>query len=461
MYSSAPSYPYINYPYFYVTEVHRDEVTNVLSITAYDRLYWGSSHTTSEINKEDATIGELALECCRVLDLNEVSLIQRDVLTDAPFMRKYALNGQAQNQNITNYANIDGTETIRELLDDIAEATQTIYFIEKEKLVFSRISENITPVYEINKDRYFELDINTNRRISAVTKTNELGDAVTASTGVSGTTVYIKNNVLWDNQNDIAELVDDAIGRVGGFTMCQFECKWRGNPLLTIGDNVSLTKKDGSSISAFYINSTVNYDGALEEKTEWNYSESDEETANNPTNLGEVLHQTSAKVDKVNKNIEMVVKETSSNSSTISSINSNLNGIATSVSKITEQLDGENGINSQLTSIQKSVEQIVTEEKIDYKIVEAITNGVTKVETETGFVFDATGLTIAKSGTPVTTTITEDGMIVKRDNKEMLVANEKGVEAVNLNASTYLIIGKNSRFEDYGSKRTGCFWIGG
>ena len=28
------------------------------------------------------------------------------------------------------------------------------------------------------------------------------------------------------------------------------------------------------------------------------------------------------------------------------------------------------------------------------------------------------------------------------------------------NNGRYLIIGTNSRFEDYGSDRTGCFWIG-
>lgn len=44
----------------------------------------------------------------------------------------------------------------------------------------------------------------------------------------------------------------------------------------------------------------------------------------------------------------------------------------------------------------------------------------------------------------------------------MLKASKDGVDAKNLHAKTYLIIGKNSRFEDYnGGTRTGCFWIGG
>ena len=56
------------------------------------------------------------------------------------------------------------------------------------------------------------------------------------------------------------------------------------------------------------------------------------------------------------------------------------------------------------------------------------------------------------------------GMYVKRNGQEILTANNEGVDATNLHAKTYLIIGKGdgrSRFEDYLVNRTGCFWIGG
>ena len=64
------------------------------------------------------------------------------------------------------------------------------------------------------------------------------------------------------------------------------------------------------------------------------------------------------------------------------------------------------------------------------------------------------------------TNIDEDGMSIYRtnDNEEVLTADSDGVNAFNLHARTYLIIGETSRFEDYvkdSKKRTGCFWIGG
>ena len=68
---------------------------------------------------------------------------------------------------------------------------------------------------------------------------------------------------------------------------------------------------------------------------------------------------------------------------------------------------------------------------------------------------------VNKDDKEMSTLISEDGMTIYKDDDEMLVANNSGVYAANLRATTYLIIGVNSRFEDYDDNtRTGCFWIG-
>lgn len=93
-------------------------------------------------------------------------------------------------------------------------------------------------------------------------------------------------------------------------------------------------------------------------------------------------------------------------------------------------------------------------------------NGATKVTTETGFTFDKEGMTVDSSDSATKTQVTPDGMTVyKKDangtQEEVLEATSYGVDATNLHAKTYLIIGGRSRFENYGTDRTGCFWIGG
>lgn len=52
-------------------------------------------------------------------------------------------------------------------------------------------------------------------------------------------------------------------------------------------------------------------------------------------------------------------------------------------------------------------------------------------------------------------------MKIVKNTDTVLTANNTGVDAKNLHATTYLIVGVNSRFEDYDdNSRTGCFWIG-
>ena len=98
------------------------------------------------------------------------------------------------------------------------------------------------------------------------------------------------------------------------------------------------------------------------------------------------------------------------------------------------------------------------------KIREEMADGISL---EVGYTFDANGLNIHKTNDAISTKIDNTGLYVSAPNftdRHALSANNEGVEAVNLHASTYLTIGDTSRFEDYvynGTMRTACFWVGG
>ena len=96
-------------------------------------------------------------------------------------------------------------------------------------------------------------------------------------------------------------------------------------------------------------------------------------------------------------------------------------------------------------------------------------NGVDSVTTSKSYTFNADGLTIGGSQNKITNQLTEEGMYVRRkegvSSVDVLTADVNGVEAINLSSKQYLIVGENSRFEDYydgnGVKnRTACFYIG-
>ena len=434
-------------PIFYVTEVHRDENTNELSITAYDALYGASKYTYADIPIEAPyEVWELAYQCTVLLDTGFDNL----KAGDAMFI-EYEEGG-----------NFEGTETLREVLDAIAEATQTIYYLcARNCLTFKPLDMGGEPVLTISREQYFELESGTNRRLSGITHATELGDNVSASLEMSGTTQYVRNNPLWDLREDVADLVNNALAAVGGLTINQFSCSWRGNPLLEIGDKIALVTKDNQTVISYLLDDTITYDGSLSQETRWNYEDDEGEDADNPSSLGDVIKQTYARVDKANKQIELVASEASENKDAIAALKINTESIDATVTEMKEiTTSALDGVNEEIANLTNKVEATMTAEDVIITIQSELSNGVSKVETETGFTFNEDGLTVSKSDSEMTTTITEDGMTVYKNEEAVLVADNEGVKAEDLHATTYLIIGNNSRFEDFGD-RTACFWIGG
>lgn len=121
-------------------------------------------------------------------------------------------------------------------------------------------------------------------------------------------------------------------------------------------------------------------------------------------------------------------------------------------------------VNESVTELKNDVSLKLDAEAVTITVQEEIAKGVDRVETKTGYVFDSDGLKISQSGDAISNLIDNTGMYVKKGEDNVLVANEGGVDAVDLHAKTYLIVGAGdgrSRFEDYGINRTGCFWVGG
>lgn len=646
-----------NFPIFDVTETNRDENTNQLSITAYDKIHKAEEHTVEELGLVGYTVREFADACAAIIGASGVEIIG---VSDLACFSTYFESG----------ANFEGTETIRTALNAVAEATQTIYYLNADNvLVFKRLDVSGQPVLTIGKADYITLDSKTNRRLSGVCHATELGDNVNGglrkivsgeavrldnvapeeqvikvrvedantlfarcgknlapklqttainqgvtfepvenggiavsgmpsgvsvctlatikpivTTGkvtfsltgnyinivpdikilnsaghsiaqfqtgktqvidldlypdaatwiiaikreansvavsgtvyvqlelgdkateyepfniqtytpeadgtvsgvialyptttlytstntpitaeyyqensISGTIQYVRNNPFWDLREDIADLVDNALAAVHKLTINQFSCSWRGNYLLEVADKIALITKDDEEVISYIINDTLFYNGSLTETTSWNYADDTGATAANPTTIGEALNQTSAKVDKVNKEIELLASKNNTNEEAIASIRLDTENITSTVQKIdkTTQESIEN-LNAVTNNLSTELHQTATD--IEISIQELREMEIDSVTTTTGFTFNQDGLTVTKSDSEIKTQITENGMTVYKDNQEVLIANNKGVQAIDLNASTYLIVGKNSRFEDYVSNRTGCFWIGG
>ena len=438
------------HPRFYITQARRDEKTNELTIYGYDLIYQASKHKVEELNMSTPySIRAIATACALFLSANDLSI------------QRMGTNETSFDLNYENGANFEGTELIRDVLDDIAEATQTIYFVNyNNNLVFKRLSDTINPDLSITKSDYIELDTKDGKRLGEIVSVTELGDNYSASTATTGSTQYVRENAFWTLRDDVGTLVDNAIAAVGGLSIRQFDCSWRGNFLLEPGDKIELTAKNNTTFISYVLDDVIDYNGAFQERTQWNYSSETEEVESNPTSLGDILKNTTAKVDKANQNITLAVSKMEGQESRLTALELNTDGISASVQQVQTSTESRlDAMGNEIDTLTNRVEATMTPEAIEFKIQEALGDGVNKVVTETGFRFDDEGLTVSKSGSEMTTTINEDGMIVYKDGTEVLTADNTGVHAIDLRAETYLHIGTYSRFQDYGEGRTGCFWI--
>lgn len=434
-------------PNLYVNEVGRDENNNDITITVYDKL----------IEANTLTVEELELQ-----DNYYIDKLINGIKTALGVSTIIGLDTAALLSQFSEIANLDGSESLRAVLDDIAEITQTIYFIDiNNNLVFKQLDKDGAAVLEIAKSDYFTLTSKDNRTLATVAHITELGDNLTHSkSGVSGETQYLRENCFLNMNTNTANVISDIVNNIGGLSITEFSCSWRGNYLAEIGDKINIVTKNDSTITTYILNDSYTYSGGLKQETSWSYGAVEEESAN-PATIGEVINKTTAKVDKINKEITLVASEVKANNSAISALQINTKNITASVSSLaTSTNEALDSVNDEITTISNRVDVAMTSSEVSLAIKEEMEKGVDKVTTSTGFTFNQDGLTISKSDSQMETNIDEDGMTVYRNDEAVLVANNTGVQAENLHATTYLIIGNYSRLEDY-DNRTGCFWIGG
>lgn len=426
------------FPNFYVSEVHRDEMTNEMSITAYDRLRLAEQHTVSEIQfQDDMSLRTIAIYCGLLCGIHALQVIGVD---DGVFDTTYKVE----------QINVDGKETIRSLLDAIAEATQTIYYLNNEnKLTFKRLDKDGNPVFYIDKAKYFELESKTSRRLKKVVSATELGDNLHVEMAATGSTQYVRENPFWTLREDLADLMAPIMNSVIGMTINQFECDWRGNYLLEPGDKIGLMTKDNELVDSYLLDDVLEYDGSLTQQTAWQYEDNENEHESNPATIGDAINQTIAKVDKVNKEITLMVKDVQNLDVKVSNLQLTSEEIVASVEAQT----------SEIGALSKRVEATMSADDIRFEIQESLKD-VNEVTTTTGYTFNKDGLMVTKDGSEMKTQVSEDGMTVYRKNEVVLRADNEGVKAEDLHATTYLLIGTNSRLENYRNVRTGCFWIG-
>lgn len=179
-------------------------------------------------------------------------------------------------------------------------------------------------------------------------------------------------------------------------------------------------------------------------------------------------YATKTQLQLTKDSITSVVKDTTTLNANLTSlqalVNEETTDLKNALGDLTNDLEENYATNDSVLTVSNSVTNIQTSLNQQIEITKDIqVNGVSKVKTTTGFTFDEDGLTIEKTNADTKTNIDEDGMVVYSTtgsaNTEMLVVDSQGVEAENVTVRTFLVVGNNSRFQDY-ETGTGCFYVG-
>ena len=438
---------YANFPTFTISDFKKDEVKGTIEASGYDLIHTAAEHTFSEIN---VTLPAGIMDYARAI----ATFLGTEIVED--FGTTWYYEMMFTEASPPNY---EGTESLRDVLEDIAQATGSICFVDSDNKIRFKLLENYS-VTDIDKSQYFSLEVGEPISLTKISATTELGDNLGTGDDSGFNQIIHDNPFLEANTDEAIGAIEVALANYVNTVIYPYNIKWRGNPALEIGDCVLVTLKDGKKIALTYLGETIKYTGGMSATSEWKATEQSK-VSTTPTNIGEAIKQTYAKVDKVNKQIDMVVSETQANSEEVAALRIETNKMSATVASTEQQIkSASEELSKEINTLTNRVNTAVTAEDVTIAIETELAQGTNKVTTSTGFTFNEEGLSVSKSGSEMETKITEDGMTVSKDNNEVLIANNKGVQAIDLHARTYLIIGTNSRFEDYGSDRTGCFWIG-
>lgn len=209
------------------------------------------------------------------------------------------------------------------------------------------------------------------------------------------------------------------------------------------------TAPDNPQTEALWLNTTDNviyrFDG-----TAW------QPTSINPEAL--LDYYTKSEIDIKDGSITSTVEQTSAAVTNLSTDINNNYFTAAQVEALTGQNTGEiTRLKTDITTMQQ------TAQGLQVQITDIVDNGTSKV-TNTLVNVDSNGVGISKTGEEMSLKLgyladQQVGLEVTRNDEKVLQVTNTGVEAENVKVRKYLIIGNNSRMEDY-QEGTGIFYIG-
>ncbi len=256
---------------------------------------------------------------------------------------------------------------------------------------------------------------------------NDIGVVV----GDGANAYIIENNFLvyGKDPNDLEEIARKILAKITNISYRPMKVTLLGNPCLEVGDAILIHTKT-KDVFGYVFERTIKGIQSLKDSIQAQGVQQYSEKVNS---MQREINQLRGKTNALEKTVEK----------TLAKISDVEKGMATTIEQTSERVKIEiEAATKNLSNLQEEVAKN--------------TENINK----TTYEFGTEDFTVAKEGEEIETHISHKGMRVLHNKKEKLTANNEGVKAEDLHATTYLIVGDNSRLENYKKKRTGIFWIG-
>ena len=408
-------YSYIEYGTYLIKETKKDEDGQTISIECYDLML------------QSMIPYDIALDYTKGVTVRDFL----DAICDRLGWKKGYTTFHNCNVLIDE-EKYDKSDTFRDALDDIAEVaggmigfvndaltviypTNTGEVIDEENLKSLTIGKKYGPINSIVLSRSPQED-NIYRQDA---------DSITAH---GMTEIRIENNQIMDTHRE--DFMDGVCNALMGLSFELYELESFGIGYLSFGDFFAIKTADGVEHKALMLCDDLKITQGVSEESKLEEPEITNTDYSTGSETDKTLRKTILRVDKQENRIEALVSRV-------------------------DTMEGGLG------EYVKKTEVTITPESVQIQIDDAIKAVDSYEVTSTGYRFDKDGLNIHKDGEEIHNTLNHEGMYVKRNETVILEADADGVNALNLTARQFLIIGENARLEDYGNGRTACFYIGG
>lgn len=371
-----------NYMTFYntyiVDSVKKNEKTGEISLIGYDCMNRAANTLFYLPNNQNTfTLGDILFQCHMLLSSDNIYISIDNNRELPPYLPTQWTREQI---------NLSGEETVRDILNAVAELCGENYFchprnnmgysphnnedpsimgkaISATKWIgtggewISESGKDIGDQYlrdkvYIDKSKYFELTSDKPYRLTGITATNELNDSVSVGTDEYRQVIY--NNPFLTLLPDETQqtILTGILNQLKDIYITPFNCEWRGDPRLEPTDWLEFEDKKGYKFQSFLLNETVEYNGGFK-STMWVDKMESQTPIAADRNISTSILKTKATVEKVKGEITLEVSRAKEAEQLLGSrITLNENAIT---SEVKNRQDADSELSSTITQTANSI----------------------------------------------------------------------------------------------------------